>query len=324
MAILSGKAASVLLAGSLAVTAVGVTFNGGQTIDNVKNQLIELKDKVVAYDAAEAKLLEKIGLIKADATGKLTNANGKIVDAKTMINDLEAEKSLLTTKNEKLTAERDALLSTKAQLEADLETANGEISQLKVGLAAANASIDDLNGQIQVLENQLSALQANYDALVEENEANKSEAERANEEVKKANDKVAELERAANEVEAGTDGKSAMTQEELDAISTENQPDVFDAELVVKNLNLTYIQDGQSQAFKDAHPDLDIQEGDRVWRITNNNEFKVYVEYTKGAESGELIANASQTFYLTETGGTMIIKWQDENGVWKQTVKAGA
>ncbi|AJD92225.1 hypothetical protein JMA_29080 [Jeotgalibacillus malaysiensis] len=115
-----------------------------------------------------------------------------------------------------------------------------------------------------------------------------------------------------------------MTQAELDEIVTETSPDVYDAELVVQNLNLTYIQDGQSDAFKAAHPDLGIQDGDRVWRVTNSNNFAVYVEYVKGTESGELVANPSQTFYLTETSGTMIIKWQDENGVWKQTVKAGA
>ncbi|WP_203289108.1 hypothetical protein [Metabacillus sp. cB07] len=87
-------------------------------------------------------------------------------------------------------------------------------------------------------------MQADYDALFTENAANKSEVERANTEVKKANDKVAELGEVSSNVQDQTENLQPMTQEELNAISTENQPDVFDAEIVVQNLQLTYIQDG--------------------------------------------------------------------------------
>ncbi|MGP1909977.1 hypothetical protein ACTSEZ_17530 [Metabacillus sp. JX24] len=338
MGIISGKVAALALTGSLTVGAFGFAFTGGETVDQVKAQLEGLKNKVTAYEFSENALFEKIGLVKADATEKLTFANGKIVEAKNQINDLEAEKSLLTKTNAKLTAERDQLLADKAQLEESLASANADKARLNQELEAANAKIAELNniiaeknaeiaeleGEVSGLEKQLADLQADYDALFAENEANKSEAERANAEVKKANEKVAELGDVSADVEDKTENLKPMTQEELDAISTENKPDVFDAELVVKNLGLTYIQDGQSEAFKAAHPDLNIQEGDRVWRISNSNAFKVYVEYVKGNEKGELVANPSQTFYLTESGGTMIIKWQDENGVWKQTVKAGA
>lgn len=338
MGIISGKVAAMALAGTVAVGTIGITFTGGETVDQVKAQLEGLKDKVTAYEFSENSLFEKIGLVKADATEKLTFANGKIVDAKNQINNLEAEKSLLTKTNEKLTAERDQLLVDKAQLEDALEDANADKASLTQELAAANAEILELNDtiadknaeiaglerEVSNLESRLTALQTDYDELFAENEANKSEVERANAEVEEANDKVAELGGVSSNVEDATEDLKPMTEEELNAIGTENKPDVFDAELVVKNLNLTFIQNGQSEEFKAAHPDLNIQEGDRVWRITNANAFQVYVEYAKGGEKGELIANPSQTFYMTETGGTMVIKWQDENGVWKQAVKAGA
>lgn len=340
MGFISTKVAAGVLASSLLVGGVAYTFDGGQTVDKVKTQLVDLKDKVVAFDASQGKLLEKIGFIKADASAKLTDANGKIVDAKTKINNLEAEKSLLTKTNEKLTAERDGLLAKKAELEAALTQANADKAQLTADLAAANAKIADLNSQIDAknqqiasleqtvsdLQDELTALKSDYDKLLAVSDQNKAEAERANAEVKKANDKVAELEGTSAEVKAATENKKALTQTEIDAISTVNTPDVFSSELVVKNLNLTYIADGQSDAFKSAHTDLDIKPGDRVWRIQNDNSFKVYVEwqFNDGTRSGETVANPNQTFYMTDKGGTMIIKWQDEKDVWHQVVKAGA
>jgi len=429
MAIISTQVLAGVLAASVTLGAVGYSFTGAGTIDDVKAQLGNFKDKIVQYEVAENSLLGKISLIKTDATNKLTFANGEIIGAKNEINDLKANKSLLEAKiqelnsdiltlqadkysletqlankiaeiatlttalataNESIAAleadlatERESVASLNAQLvtagetnatlttnlneaneritvlEGQLETANSSIATLTAQLGEAQTSIStltsqletanttisekntligNLNTQITDLNTQLTTLQGeydtllaeyntlsdNYDALVIENDANATEAERANAEVQEANDKVAELQTTSTTVAEETAGKEPMTQAELDAIGTVNQPNVFDAELVVQNLNLTYIQDGQSEEFKAAHPDLDILEGDRVWRVTNDNDFAVYVEYIKGNESGELVANPSHTFYLTETGGTMIIKWQDENGVWKSVPKAGA
>ncbi|WP_186320416.1 DUF2046 domain-containing protein [Fictibacillus phosphorivorans] len=307
------------MAGTVTLGTIGVVFTGGDTVDNVKYQLVDMKNKIVSYEQSEFGLLEKIGLIKADATTKLTDANGKIVDAKTKIKDLEAEKRLLQTQIDHLNDE-------VTGLKADLTTANATIE-------SKNAEIDRLKGELQGVNTQLATLQAeydtllaNYNALVAENDNLKTEANRANAEIEEANDKVAELQETSTEVSAAIEGKAPLTESELDAIGTVNSPVVHDAELVVQNLNLTYIQDGQSETFKAAHPDLNIQEGDRVWRVTNNNKFKVYVEwqFAGGGTTGELVANPSQTFYMTGKGGTMIIKWQDENGVWKQSVKAGA
>ncbi|MDO8244059.1 MAG: hypothetical protein Q7K30_00025, partial [Myxosarcina sp. JB018] len=154
---------------------------------------------------------------------------------------------------------------------------------------------------------------------------NKNEIARLEAEVNKANDKVEELGNVSQEVAAATEEAEPMTEEEINNVDIEIG-DIHDAELVIQKLNLTYIQDGQSDKFKAEHPDLDIQEGDRVWRVTNNNDFKVYVEWQMagGRTSGELVANPTQTFYMTGQGGTMIIKWQDENGKWQQKTKAGA
>lgn len=319
MGVLSTKVIAGVVAGTVTLGTVGVMFNGGGTVDTVKSQLVDMKNKIISYEASEIGLLNKIGLIKADATDKLTNANGKIVDAKTRINDLQAEKSLLETQINHLNDE-------VTGLKADLDTANNTIKTKEAEIVRLQGELDGVNTQLENLQAEYDALLADYNALVAENDNLKSEANRANEEIKEANDKVAELQKTSTEVSAAIEGMAPLTESELGAIGTVNSPDVHDAELVVQNLNLTYIQDGQSETFKAAHPDLDIQEGDRVWRVTNNNKFKVYVEwqFAGGGTTGELVANPSQTFYMTGNGGTMIIKWQDENGVWKQTVKAGA
>ena len=317
MGLISGKVAAVALTGTLALGTVGFTFTGGETVDKVKAQLEELKNKVVQYEVVENSLFSKIELIKNNATASLTDANDKIVSAKTEINNLKASKSFLEKQIQNLNAE-------VTGLKAELGVANETIAEKEKEIVTLESELSRVSGELEVLQAQYDTLLADYNALVEENNTNKSEAERANAEVQAANAKVAELEGKYLEVDQATKNNAPMTDAELDAIGTDVTPDVYDAELVVQNLQLTYIQDGQSEAFKAAHPDLDIQEGDRVWRVTNKNAFAVYVEYVKGSENGELVANPSQTFYMTESGGTMIIKWQDENGVWKQTVKAGA
>ncbi|MQR94627.1 hypothetical protein [Fictibacillus phosphorivorans] len=319
MGVLSTKVIAGVVAGTVTLGAVGVAFTGGETVDNVKSQLIDMKNKIVSYEASEIGLLDKIGFIKADATDKLTEANGKIVDAKTKIKDLEAEKTLLQTQINHLNDE-------VTGLKADLDMANATIITKEAEIARLQEELNGVNADLDTLQAEYDALLADYNALVEENDDLKAEANRANAEVQEANDKVAELQETSTQVTTVIEGMSPLTESELNAIGTVNSPEVHDAELVVQNLNLTYIQDGQSETFKAAHPDLDIQEGDRVWRVTNNNKFKVYVEwqFAGGGTTGELVANPSQTFYMTGNGGTMIIKWQDENGVWKSITKAGA
>lgn len=323
-----GFLSTKVVAGMLATTVVagGVMFTGGETVDNVKLQLEELKNKVVQYEAGENSLISKIGLIKADASEKLTNANGKIVDAKTKIKDLEAEKQYLIKQTDNLKTEIQQLESDNSELKEELDSANQTIEEKQAELDAKQAELDSVNSQLEATKSELAQLQVDYDNLVAENNSNKEEINRLEAEVKDANDQVAKLGETSAEVEAATSDKEPMTEEELNAIGTDVTPDVFDAELVVKKLNLTYIQNGQSDEFKAEHPDLVINEGDRVWRVKNDNDFKVYVEwqFAGGGTSGEIVANPSQTFYMTGQGGTMIIKWQDENGEWQKVTKAGA
>ena len=323
MGILSAKVVAGVLA--TGVIAGGVAFSGGDTVDNVKSQLEELKNKVVQYDANESSLLGKISSIKVDASDKLTAANGKIIDAKTEIKNLEANKSKLESEISHLQDEITSLKADISNLTEDLDQANATIADKEEQLASKIAELESVNSQLTALQNDFKDLAAEYEALVETNNSNADEAERANTEVTKANDKVAELESVSDEVEEATAEAEPLTAEELEAVDTEVTPDVYDAELVVNNLKLTYISNGQSEEFKAEHPDLIIKEGDRVWRVTNDNAFDVYVEYNLygSAKGGELVANPSQTFYLTEQGGTMIIKWQDENGAWKSATKAG-
>ncbi|MBH0161869.1 hypothetical protein [Fictibacillus sp. 26RED30] len=315
MGVISTKVVASALA--LGVVAGGVVWQGEATVNYAKNTFADLQAKISKYEAAEGSLLEKIGFIKADATAKLTDANGKIVTAKEEINNLKANKDKLQTEIKGLNAEITGL-------KAELNTAKETITAKEAELAQKIAELSTITAQLSDLEEDYNQLVAEYNDLVRVSEANATEAQRANAQLQEANEDIAELRTAAEAAANATELSNPLTKEELDAIGTTNQPEVFSSELVVQNLGLTYIQDGNSEAFKSQHPDLNIQDGDRVWRVTNNNKFDVYVEYTKGSEKGSLVARPNQTFYLTETGGTMIIKWQDENGVWKQSVKAGA
>ncbi|WP_027954927.1 hypothetical protein [Halobacillus kuroshimensis] len=332
MALLPAKAVVAGVIGAAAITG-GVVFTGGDTVDTVKQQLEDFKNKIVQYEANEGSLLDKIGLIKKDASAKLTDANAKIVDAKSQVKDLEAERSFLQKQIDKLNGEVTQLKSDKEQLGADLEETKAalaakeqELESTKVTLANVEQALADKTNELNELQDDYDKLQTEYDQLEETSGAQSAEIERLEGEVVAANDKVAELGEVSDQVNEETADAEPLTADELDGIGVENEPDVYDAELVVQKLNLTYIQDGQSEEFKDAHPDLDIKEGDRVWRITNNNEFKVYVEYrmANGSVSSEIIANPSQTFFMSGNGGTMVIKWQDEHGQWQQTTKAGA
>ncbi|MCP3031598.1 hypothetical protein LF817_09570 [Halobacillus sp. A1] len=322
MGIISTK----LMVGALATTVVagGVMFTGGETVDNVKDQLGELKNKITQYEMNENALFEKLGFVKADAESKINDANDKLTEAKKEINNLKAEKSKLVADIDDLNEEISSLQAEIEGLEGDLSEANQIIKEKQELLDKKTAELEEVTGNLDALQEEYDDLQADYNELVQTNEANAQEAERANEELEEANAKVAELEGVSGEVEEATGDLEPMTQEEIDALADTVDGEVNDADLVVERLNLTYIQDGNTQSFKDNHPELDIKDGDRVWRINNTNDFKVYVEYEKGSEEGEVVANPNQTFYMTETGGTMIIKWQDENGEWQQVTKAGA
>ncbi|KZE64058.1 hypothetical protein AWM68_13200 [Fictibacillus phosphorivorans] len=329
MGVLSTKVAASVLATSVVVG--GVMFTGGDTINTVKDQLDSLKNKVIQYETNEGSLLGKISLIKADATDKLTTANTIIQKAKSDINTLNAQKQLLedeisSLQNEIIGLKKDVekltldLNSTKDKLTA----ANLTIAEKEKMLADKEAELSRVNNELTTLEGTYNSLVAEYNALVTTSEANATEANRANSEITKANDKVAELKTKSEEIKTATDAAQPLTTEELNSISTVNQPDVFASELVVQKLNLTFVQNGNTDNFKNQHPDLNIQEGDRVWKVTNENSFEVHITYgLYGGENKTSIAKPGQSFYLTEQGGTMIIKWKNENDVWQQVTKAG-
>lgn len=314
----TGKVVAGLLAG--ATLTAGVAFTGINGIDNTIKTLDELKNKVVNYEANEVGLLSKLGLTKQEANAEIAKANEVIVVKKVEINNLKASKSKLEDDVKSLTGE-------VTKLKADLNTTKATLAKKEQELATKITELNGVKAQLEETQKALATLQGKYDTLLADYELATTEADRANEEVDKANKKVAELEAKNTETVNATKDSAPLTKAEMDAVSTSTD-DVTDAPLAVKALNLTYIQFATPEAraeFRAANPNISLDDDDRAWRVTNNNNFDVYVNYElNGGGTGSTVAKAGQTFIITFEGGTMIIKWQDENGAWKSNVKAGA
>ena len=96
--------------------------------------------------------------------------------------------------------------------------------------------------------------------------------------------------------------------------STDSRANLYDDGQVVENLNLT--------SMCSENPDLM-----RRWRINNPNDFDVAVEWDvyPNFQTGLIIAHPGHTFFYSNTlpgPNTVRIRWQDENLVWNQKVKA--
>jgi hypothetical protein len=96
--------------------------------------------------------------------------------------------------------------------------------------------------------------------------------------------------------------------------SKDSRANLYDDGQIVENLNLT--------SMCSENPELM-----RRWRINNPNDFDVAVEWDvyPNFQTGLIIAHPGHTFFYSNTivgPNTVRIRWQNENLVWKQKVKA--
>lgn len=96
--------------------------------------------------------------------------------------------------------------------------------------------------------------------------------------------------------------------------SKDSRANLYDDGEIVLDLNLT--------SMCSENPDLM-----RRWRINNPNDFDVAVEWDVYPyfQTGLIIAHPGHTFFYSNTipgPNTVRIRWQDENLVWKEKVKA--
>ena len=122
MALISGKVASLILAGTLATGGaagiVSMTYEGKEALKTVRLWMMDESTKVQQFDKVEGKLLEKISALKDAATEKIGEANNLIAGKNTTIRD----------KNEaieELEIEIEGYLEQIASLQAEIENLNG-------------------------------------------------------------------------------------------------------------------------------------------------------------------------------------------------------
>ncbi|SES25896.1 hypothetical protein [Salipaludibacillus aurantiacus] len=320
MGLISGKVAAAGLAGAL---LTGVVFTGGPTIDKTKDLLDDLRDKVVQFNANETTLKQELQNLHTDSNNRIAKANEIIADKQNEINSLKANKQYLESVVKYLEQRVDDLVIEVKELKDELGEANDTIEAKEAEIVKLTEELETTQDQLTETEADLEKLEKEYAELEAENNDNKDEVQRANDEVQKANEKVEELADKAAEVEEATEGKDPMTDGEIEEINT-SLDEVNEGQYTVENLNLTYIQ--LTEEFIAEHPELDIQEGERVWRITNNNDFDVAVTYSfaGSSDSETVLAGTGQTFFKTDKGGTLTISWENEKGDIKNNTKAGA
>lgn len=167
----------------------------------------------------------------------------------------------------------------------------------------------------------ISNLKSSADSVYNENKANKAESEaeihRLEGELQTANNEVEELRLISEEIEQTTADKQPLTDEEISSIDT-SIGDSDETPLPLDRLQLKLVNWLPDADYKAAHPELHWQEdgGNRVYGVTNPNDYDVDVSYTTGYETGAFVAKAnSETLFLRQwDDGRMEINWVDKEG----------
>lgn len=238
----------------------GLAWTGGDAINNAKQTLGGLGDKIVGYESSENALVSKINSLKKAADEKIVAANGVISGKNGEITKLSGDNTALKSNVDQLQKDIAANLAQLEDVKNQLNAKNGEleaskgqaaalkaelddkIASLKVAqesIATLSAQIDQLSKDKSALTNQNAELSAAKDALAKENAKLKDDiswgvnkAKEVDKQVKglegeitKANDQAADLDVKTNEVKSNTEAAKPMTQAEVDAIDT-NTTDV--------------------------------------------------------------------------------------------------
>lgn len=205
---------AVLAGGTISLGALGLLFNGSETLEEASSFVRDSANKIVQYEANENNLVGKISTIKANAEANSQAQQARIAQLQSdkaglqeTVRGLEGNVTTLTAEVERLTTtlntEKGDHQATKDQLA--IKTA--ELTQAKTDLAKAQKQIKDLNGTLNWA--QQKAAQA--DKLVGELEV----------EVQKANAQVDAHGNVVDEKKEATKDAVPMTQEEIDAIETD-------------------------------------------------------------------------------------------------------
>jgi chromosome segregation ATPase len=194
---------STQVTAAVATLIIGGTvfvFNGAQTIDNVKSQLIDFSHRIVQYEGNETTLAGKVRtkvLTIADLTAKVAQHETTI--------------SGLNLKVAGLLAQIDVL---KAAAVAD----QTRIASLQANVTRIQGLLDTETAAHNTTKAALAALQTQYNSEVNAHNVTKQEKADAEAEIVKANEKVNELKVQSDAVAADTAGKVPLTQAEIDAL----------------------------------------------------------------------------------------------------------
>jgi chromosome segregation ATPase len=177
MGLFTSKIINGVIAGGFTLGGAGLLWGGHDTLQNANQFVQDSGAKITQYASNEGSLLNKIGMIKADASGKITTANNTIAD-------LHNQVATLNTQISTLTDEKAQLTSQVSDLQTQVKTLQGQITDLQNQLATANNKNADL-------QKQLDAKTADYNAKV-------AELQTANDNLAKANQKINDMQAALN------------------------------------------------------------------------------------------------------------------------------
>jgi peptidoglycan hydrolase CwlO-like protein len=175
MGLFTSKIITGVLAGGFTLGGAGLLFGGTQTLSDASQFVKDQGNKIVQYESNQNSLLNKIGTLKADASGKITTANNTIGDLHNQVATLNTQISTLTDQKAQLTTQ-------VSDLQGQIQTLQGQITDLQNQLATANKNNADL-------QKQLDAKTADYNAKV-------AELQTANDNLAKANKQISNMQAA--------------------------------------------------------------------------------------------------------------------------------
>lgn len=209
-----------VVVGGFSLAAAGLIFTGTQDLKDASEYVKKTTAKIVQYEISENSLLEKVGVVKAEADEKIGKANDVITSKNNEIEEQLAQINELNGKKTQLETEIAGLQSDITNLNASLTQANTDLDATRTALANKTAAYDAKVAELRRANDTI----AEYVRLAQEAYAKAQEADRhvkqLESEVQKANAEVAAHDAVVDQAKVDTAGKDAMTNEELDAVDT--------------------------------------------------------------------------------------------------------
>lgn len=224
-----------VLAGGFTLGAAGLLFTGTDTLEKASDFVRDAGGKISQYEQNENALLEKIGLLQTDASGKIQEANATIEDLNVQIDNLDRQKTSLEENIEDLKTEITNLNTDIAALEKfledekdahnitkeELETAQANYDEAIRSLEAKEAELEEANNQLAAITEERNTLQQTLEYAVVKAEEGDKLIEDLEGEVQKANQQVEAHGNIVDQVESDTADDQPLTEEEIESIPTE-------------------------------------------------------------------------------------------------------